>query len=186
MIATTESLAGRTGTPLAGIESLCARFDDEAATLEKLIAELEDDLEAVKQKHLAGLKRQAGVVARREAELTAAVEASPGAFEKPRTLTLHGVKCGYTSSPGRLAFDDATTVLAMIRKFHKDDVETFIRTNPEPNKDALKTLDATALARLGCRIEGAGDVVLVKRVAGDVEKLIKKLIEKLVEAMVRE
>ena len=34
------------------------------------------------------------------------------------------------------------------------------------------------------RIEDAGDVVVLKRVAGDVEKLVNKLIEKMVSAMV--
>lgn len=184
MIAPHESLAGRTIAPLAGIEILCSRFDAESAELEQLITALETDLEAVKAKHLAGLKRQASVVARREAELTGAVEANPGLFIKPRTLTLHGIKAGYTSSVGKLAFDDADTTVSLIRRFRKDDADTFIRTFEEPNKDALKTLDAADLARLGCRIEGAGDVVICKRVAGDVEKLIKKLIEKLVEAMV--
>jgi len=185
MIATLDPVAGRAATPLADIENLCARFEDEAAALEILIAELEADLETVKQKHIAGLKRQAGVVARREAELTATVEANPGLFEKPRTIILHGIKCGFTSSIGKLVFDDAETVLKLIRRFRKEDAETFIRSTPEPNKDALKTLEAAELARLGCRIEGAGDVVIVRRVAGDVEKLLKKMMEKLVETMLR-
>jgi hypothetical protein len=91
---------------------------------------------------------------------------------------------GFASSVGKIVFDDADTVVKLVERFRKDDAETLIRTEKEPNKDALRTLSPADLARLGCRIEGAGDVVVVKREAGEVEKLIKRLIEKLVEAMV--
>lgn len=184
MIAPNEQIAGRARTPMAGVETMCAEFDDQATKLETQIAALESDLEEVKAKHLPILKRQAAVVARREAELTAAIEANPGLFVKPRTVTLHGIKAGFSSSVGKVAFDDSDTVVRLIRRLRKDDAELFIHKKEEPNKAALKTLTTDELARLGCRIEGAGDVVTVKRVAGDVEKLIKKLIEKMVEAMI--
>jgi len=180
MITNLDPAAG----PLAGIEILCAEFDEQSGKLEARIADLENDLEAVKQKHLVTLKRQAAVVARRQAELESAVEAAPGLFVKPRSYTLHGIKIGLSYTEGKLEFDDPETVVKLIKKFCKDDAATFIRTKEEPNKEALWTLEARELAALGCRIEGAGDQVLCKRMAGDVEKLIKKLIEKLVEAMV--
>lgn len=187
MIANIDSGGGRpAATPLAGIESLCAEFDTQSALLETLISALETDLETVKQKHLAALKRQAAVVARRQAELESAIEAAPGLFVKPRSFTLHGIKVGLMWSEGKLVFDDADTVVKLIKKYRKEDAATFIRTKEEPNKDALWTLQPKELAGLGCRIEGEGDSVVCKRVAGDVEKLIKKLIEKLVEAMVSE
>src|SRR5262245_10831282 len=182
MISTVENLARRSGSPLDGIESLCAQFDEQADKLQTLIDALEADLEAVKQKHLAGLKRQAAVVARRESELVNAIEASPSLFVKPRTITLHGIKVGFTRTDGKIVFDDPETVVKLIKKLHKDDAGTYIRTTEEPNKDALWTLPTVELARIGCRIEGAGDLVVCKRVAGDVEKLIKRLIEKMVEA----
>ena len=55
-----------------------------------------------------------------------------------------------------------------------------------PRKDALRTLEARDLAKLGCQIIGDGPTVIVKRVTGDVEKLINKLIEKLVGALVKD
>ena len=87
-------------------------------------------------------------------------------------------------SSGSLQFDDEETVISLIKKYRKDDADTLIRKTEAVNKDALRTLTAVELAKLGCKIEGAGDVVVLKRVAGDVEKLINKLITKLVEAMV--
>lgn len=169
---------------LASIEQLCARFDGEAATLEEAIANLEADLDAVKKKHLRIVKRQAAVVAGCEAELQSAVEAAPDLFEKPRSITLHGVKVGYNMSNGRLEYQDADSVVKLIKRYRGDDVELLIHTSEEPNKDALRKLPAVDLAKLGCSIAGAGDQVIVRRVAGDVEKLVKKLMEKMVEAMV--
>lgn len=167
------------------IETLCANYDGECATLEEQIAALEADLEAVKQKHLRGLKKQAAVVAVAEAELHGAVESAPQLFVKPRTLTVHGVKVGFTSSVGKLTWEcEDETVIAAIRRIYGRSAGDYIRTKEEPNKDAIKLLPAEELKKIGCAIEGAGDVVICKRVAGDVEKLVNKLIEKLVEAMV--
>ncbi|HOQ48172.1 MAG TPA: hypothetical protein PK157_22890, partial [Bryobacteraceae bacterium] len=92
----------------------------------------------------------------------------------------------FTLSKGKLVWDDEQLVIRLIKKHFKDQADILIRTTEEPNKEALRQLPAEDLAKLGCSIEGAGDQAIVKRVAGEVEKLINKLIEKLVEAMVEE
>lgn len=169
---------------LGSIERLCAELDQSASELESLTANLQADLEEVKAKHLRGLKRQASVVARAEAALVSAVESAPALFERPRTITIHGVRVGFSVSKGKLEWDDEDSVIAAIRKHRKDDVEVLLQTSVAPRKDALRALPAGDLAKLGCRIVDAGDQVLVKRVAGDVEQLIAKLTEKLVAKMV--
>lgn len=191
MISTNEHLGGisaadRKSKTITEFEPLCAAYDSACTELEEQIAALEADLEAVKAKHLRGLKKQAAIVAAREAELTSAVEGSPAQFEKPRTFVIHGCKIGFTTSAGSVAFEDEAQVIALIEKHFPKRFDELVKTEYTPRKDALRTLLAGELARLGCRIDGAGDVVLVKRVAGDVEKLINKLIEKLVSAMVQE
>ncbi|MDR3459589.1 MAG: host-nuclease inhibitor Gam family protein [Verrucomicrobiae bacterium] len=183
MISTLENSGGRTVT-LGQIETGCERYERESAALEQLITDLEADLEAVKKKHLRSIKLQANAVANCQAELHSLVESAPGLFKQPRTITVHGVKVGFTVSNGKVEFDDEETVIALIKRYRKDEVDTLIRKTEEVNKDALRTLTSVELAKLGCKIDGAGDVVVLKRVAGDVEKLINKLISKLVEAMV--
>lgn len=186
MIAPIETIAGREVT-LGTIEVNCQRYDAAAALLDEQIAALEADLAAVKQKHLRQLKRQAAVVAALEAELRAAVEGTPELFKKPRTYILHGVKVGLSSSNGKLVWDleDEELVALLRRKFKDDDAwKGFVKVTEAPSKEALRLLDAPTLAKLGCRIDGAGDAVVVKRTAGDVEKMMDKLIEKMVGAMV--
>lgn len=169
---------------LQEIERLCAELELESANLEALTADLAEDLEAVKRKHMRGLKSQSSVVARRRAALTKLVEDNPSLFEKPRTLTIHGVKVGYGVSRGKVEWDDDDAVVAAIRRFCKDDVDVLLQERVIPRKDALRTLPAKTLARIGARITGAGDQVIVARVDGDVEQLIAKLTDKLTAAMV--
>lgn len=184
MIAQTESLAGT--TPLAQIENKCLAYDSACADLEDMIHNLEAELNEIRDRHLRSLKRQAARVAGLEADLQPMIADHPELFVRPRTLTLHGVKVGLTTSQGKVVFDDADTVIATIKKRMRDHADILIRTKEELNKDALRNLTAEELVKLGCRIEDAGDVVVLKRVAGDVEKLVNKLIEKMVAAMVAE
>lgn len=183
MIADTNT-AGGTRTPLATIETLCSGYDAECAKLEEQIRALEKDLTEVRDRHMTRLKRQAGVVAAREAELLSTVAENPDVFERPRTLTIHGCKVGFTVCDGRVVWDDEETVLGLIHKRLPDQEDVLVRTTKAVNKDAVKQLPAVELARIGCRIEGAGDVPLVKRVGGEVEKLVRRLTDKMVEAMV--
>jgi arsenate reductase-like glutaredoxin family protein len=182
MIAPIDQIAGHS-VSLAQIEPQCERYENESARLEQLIAALESELETVKQKHLRAIKRQAGVVAGCEAELESLIEDAPELFIRPRTITLHGVKVGYTASSGRVEFDDEDSVIARIKKSRPEDADLLIRKTEEVNKEALRQLPADELFELGCQLEGAGDTIVLKRVAGEVEKLVNRLITKLVDAL---
>lgn len=171
---------------LADIERECQRYETQCSGLEEMIGALNADLEKVKRKHLANIKQRAGAIARTEAEITQMIEAAPALFTKPRTAVLHGVKVGFALSKGSLAFDDddEASVVKLIRAKFKDRIDELLRTKEQVNKDAVKRLPAADLEKIGCRIDGAGDVVVLKRVDGEVEKLVDKMIAKLVEAMV--
>jgi hypothetical protein len=168
---------------LAELEKLSADYDGECAKLEDLVAALEADMELVRRQHIAGLKRQAAVVASREAALHSAIERAPHLFVKPNTVTINGVKQGFAYSPGSIVWDDDAQVVAKIREHRPKEFKTLVDVKESPRKAALKGLTADELNQLGCRIEGEGDDVVLKRVAGDVEKMITKVIEKLVAAM---
>jgi hypothetical protein len=169
---------------LAEIEKLSAEFDGECNKLEDLVAALEADMELVRRQHIAGLKRQASVVANREAVLHSAIERGAPLFVKPKTLTINGVKVGLAYSPGSIVWDDDAQVVALIREKRSKEFKTIVDVKETPRKAALKSFTEADLRDIGCRIEGEGDDVVLKRVAGDVEKMIGKVIEKLVAAMV--
>lgn len=169
------------------IETLCEAYDRDSAILDTMIAQLEADLHDVRQKHMARLKRQAACVAASEASVRLAVEERPDLFAKPRTAVFHGIKVGYQKAEGVLvADDDQATINRLKDMYLEDEIEKYVTTKESLNKRELKNLSADDLNDLGLRIDGAGDVVLVKRVSGDVEKLIDRLIEKLVTAITAE
>jgi hypothetical protein len=185
MIAHTTEPSGR-GVTLGDIEKLTAALADTSTALDDTLANYEAELQDVNEKFLRPLKRLATATAQAEAELHAAIQAAPHLFVKPRTLNLHGFKIGYTISEGKLVWDDEDLVVKLLKKKFPDQTESLISTKETPNKDAIKalSLSSSQLAALGCAIEDAGDQVLIKRAAGDVEKLITKLKTKLVEAIV--
>ena len=188
MIAPTEQIASGPAAKLSRsvkeLEPLCSAYDVECVELEIKIAQLEADLEIVKQNHLPGLKRQAATLASREADLFSAIENAPDLFLKPKTLIIAGTKIGFANSIGAVEFEDEDFVVSQVRKLLPERFETLVKTKYTPRKDSLRELDEKILGKLGCKVTGAGPVVVVKRVSGDVEKLINKLIEKLVGALV--
>jgi hypothetical protein len=185
MIAQVDTAAGR-NTTIGDIEKMTARLAETSSALDEQLGAYEQELQAVNDKHLRPLKRLATVVAQAEAELHEAIERSPHLFEKPRTLTVHGIKVGFSVSEGKLVFDDEPLVIKLLKKKFPEMKETLISTTEKVNKDAVKSLGLTddELAKLGMRIEDRGDQVLIKRSAGEIEKLLAKLKTKLVEAIV--
>src|SRR4051812_38206990 len=91
---------------LGDIEKLTANLADHSTALDDTLSEYERELQAVNDKFMRPLKRQAAATATAEAELHHAIESAPHLFEKPRTLTLHGLKIGFSVSKGKLVFTD--------------------------------------------------------------------------------
>ncbi len=182
----TDQNAGTLAMTLGEIEKLTARLADASTALDDQLAEYERELQAVNDKHLRPLKRLAAETAASMAELHSAIEGGPHLFIKPRTITLHGFKIGFSYSKGKLVIADEETTIKLLRKKFPELAEALIRTEEEVNKDGVKTLGLAEkqLSALGMSIDGAGDGVLIDRAAGDIEKLIAKLTKKLVEATI--
>lgn len=186
MISTTENVAGTGPVTLGTVERLAQGYATARTALADELAQLQADLESVKKTRMRKIKGLAAVAAEAEASLRAAVEQGEELFKKPRTLTLHGVKVGYRTAPGRIVWDDEETVMRLIRQRLKDQADVLIRENPKVSKDALKTLTAQDLARIGCRIEGAGDQVVLAMADDQIEKMLSKLISEMVETILEE
>lgn len=168
---------------IAAIEGKASSFAIARENLAIALTEMQDKLETVKREAMRRIKFLAGKAAEAEAELRTSVELAPDLFKKPRTLTLHGIKVGYRSAEGKIAFDDSATVIKLIHRHFKDKADLLIRTKEEPNKDGLKTLPETDLSKIACRIVDRGDQVVCTPVDDEIEKLISKLINDMVETV---
>lgn len=176
-------------TTLLEAEPLAATYALAAAELEHSTAALERDLAAVRDRYLPGIKDLSMRCAQAEADLHQWVAAHPDCFTSPRTHVLSGIQIGMQSRPGAVEWDDEQTVIANLKRIFRDDPEmlaTLISTTEEIRKDGVRALPADKFARTGCRLEGAGDAVVVRRTAGEVDRIVNAAVSKLVKAMVEQ
>lgn len=166
------------------IAKLCLEYEEACTALEGDVATIEAQLREVKDRHTPRLKRAAGKIAAAEAALEAAIQQHPELFVSPRTLTLHGVRVGYHAAAGKLEIDDVPAAIQALRRIlGREEAEGYIATKEDLLKDPLRKLDPKILERMGCRIVDAGDQVVIRRPAGEIEKMMNKLVTRLVEAV---
>lgn len=170
-----------TAVAINELESLAKKFRDARSLLSERITALEEDTRAIYKRRLPGIKQAVETAKDAKAALSAAVEANPAMFVKPRTMTLHGVTFGFKKGAGKITWECEDDVLVhRIEKQFADDkaaLDLLIIETRSPSKDALKQLDAKVLAKLGVEIEGTGDVVVVRASDSEVDKLVKRILE---------
>lgn len=164
---------------LLDIDTLAKAYADRRALLAERLTELDRDLAAVKRKHMKELKRHVALTAECQTDLANAIDGAPELFEKPKTRILHGIKVGFRKGPGGLDWDDDDDLVRKIERMFPEDseAERYLIVKKKPSADALEDLDAATLKRLGIVVEDTGDVVVVKAVESDVEKLVKALLK---------
>lgn len=160
------------------IESLARAYADAYAQLGDDVAVLENSIREIKRKMLPRIKRAAEQAAEAKLSLTAAVEASPALFTKPRTRLLHGIKVGFTKQKGTVELGDEAAVIRRIRKLlPEDQAELLIRTEESVHKPSVYDLSVDDLKRLGISITNDSDRVVVKVADSDIEKMVDALLK---------
>ena len=172
MIAPNEQIGG--GSALDGIEKSAKGYAELRSTLAVVVQELNDKLEKLKRERMPVIKRLVERAAERHAELEELIAANRELFAKPRTVTLHGIKCGLRKNEGSIEFDDVEAVIAKIKQ-QLANPAGFIHVTEKPNKEALAGLPAGELKKLGCWICDTGDVIVIKPVDGEVERAVGAL-----------
>lgn len=158
------------------IEAYTKRYADCAAALASTIAELEDRKTKLSREYLPVIKREVTLARNAKASLSAAIDASPELFVKPRTVTFHGVRVGFQKAKGRIEFDDADQVVKLIRKHFPEQFDVLVKTTERPVKDALAQLPASDLKKLGINVVADSDEVVIKDASGEIEKMVEALL----------
>lgn len=158
------------------IDTGAKQLADALNRVNAIATELDKAIEILKRSELPKLRKWVAAAAAAEAALTAKVKAAPELFVKPKTLTLHGIKCGYAKGNGSISFADPERVCTLIRKHFPDEAKTLINTTEAPSKTELAKLAASDLKRLGCEVGGTGDRVVVKPVDGAGVKMAQALL----------
>ncbi len=162
---------------LAQIDTLAKSYAKARGVLSERLGDLEAEQQAIARRKIGGIKVAAAEAADLGAKLRAAVESAPELFNKPKTFTLHGVTVGFRKGTGKMEWDDDAKVVALIRKHLPEQADVLIITEEVPSADALKNLDGRDLAKIGVRVEGTGEFVVVKTADSAVDKLVAKILK---------
>lgn|SRR5574337_468729 len=159
------------------IDKMCRDYSETRENLTGKVSALEEELEAVRKKHMVGIKRTIAVAAERSATLRGAIEVSRDLFGRPKTMVLHGIKVGYQKGKGKLEWEDDDLVVRLIERHFPDQAEVLIKTTKKPRKDGLNGLTVAELKKIGVTAEETGDMVVVRAVDTDVDKIVKALLK---------
>lgn len=164
-------------TTLNDIESRARKFAEAREKLAAIVADLNAGIEALKREHMADLKRAVARAAEHHDALRSLIESAPELFEKPKTVTLHGIRLGYMKLKGGIAWDDTDAVVQAILKYLPEQSETLLRWTARPLKEAINSLDVATLRKLGCRVEDTGEGVFIKPADSAVDKMVDALLK---------
>lgn len=166
------------------IETLAARAETLANARRHLgdfVGALQEGINHLRADAMPELRAQIEIATEAYNALKAEIEAHPECFDKPRTMSLHGIKFGYAKGKGGLEIADPDRTVKLIRKHLPDQADVLIATKEAPVKDALAQLPADDLKRIGVEVKGTGDCVVIRPADGEIDKLVKALVSEAVE-----
>jgi hypothetical protein len=123
------------------------------------------------------MKIQVSIAKEKKLILSNAIEESPDLFIKPRTIIFHGIKIGLEKGKGKIEWSDDDQVVRLIEKNFPEQVDILIQTKKKPLKKALANLSVQDLKKLGITVEDIGDIVVIRPVDSDVDKLVEALLK---------
>jgi hypothetical protein len=163
------------------IDALAKRYAARRERVRRIVLFMEGRITAIHRRASKVLNRALAVAVGADAALRAEIEANRGLFVKPKTWVLHGIQVGLRKGTGRLNWEcEDDELVKRIEKRFKDDqskLDACVKTTKKPIVAGLETLDAKDLAALGVTIESTGEIVFVKAVETDTEKLTKRLLK---------
>ena len=163
-----------------------AEFDAASAILRDAVCIFEHELQDVQREHRKPIADALKVVIRTRRALCSAIECAPGLFTKPKSLVLHGVKCGYRKEVDAVEIPDMDASIAAAKELFKgEDSNPVLVTKESLSVAALKKLTAEQMDLLGVELVPGGDSVFCEPVEGDADKLVAALVKEAREAATR-
>lgn len=160
----------------AAAEYLSARHNDTSGCAALLQAEIKGAIAPILERYKTTLDGYAAAEAEAHAWLTALLVSAPHLFIKPRSLAVDGVKAGYRKAEDTLDWDDDDVVAKRILALLPAQYDLLVRTQTSLVVDALATLDADDLRKIGVRTVTGADAHYITVGDNDAEKLTKLVI----------
>lgn len=139
--------------------------------------ELNDAIAPIYKRHAGALDAAAAEEAEARDELQQMIDAVPQLFQRPRSIQIDGVKCGFRKDADALDFDDEDAIIKRIRALpdFADMVPVLVRTDEALNINTLDGLDGNQLRRIGVRRVSGIDRPFISYIDSEVDKLTKTL-----------
>jgi hypothetical protein len=158
------------------LEKMAGRLREKYDELGARVIEVNALLRTVRDEARPGIKRLlTGMMICRE-QMREMVAHRLDLFESPRSRVMHGFRIGQQKMPGILQVANAESTIELIRRHLPERAAELIVESPRLNREALKRLEVWEMAKIGCELAGAGDVVIVRPVDGDLERDVKALL----------
>lgn len=163
---------------LAEIEKATKLYADHRELLALRVEDLHTGIEELKRTALPGIKQAAADAANANAALKSLIDDSRALFVKPRSLIISNIRVGLQKGKGGIDYDDEVTVIRLIRKhLPPEQHELLIKTIEKIIKKAVAELDVSTLKKIGITVQGTGDMVLIKPVDSDVDKIVNAMLK---------
>lgn len=160
------------------IERLASEYARRRTYLRERIEQAQAEVDAVKRRHHAILRRRIDAAANARGDLLAALSDAPELFRKPKTRLLHGIKVGWRKRPGKIEVEDeAATIAAIKRKLGDDATENLIQVIEKLDRRGLRNLSARDLMRIGAvAVEAVDEPIAIPADSG-IDKLVDALLD---------
>lgn len=148
--------------------------------LRQIVARIDADRAEVMKKYLGKLRTAVKCASDKKTVLRSLIDNNRELFVKPKTRVLHEVKVGLVKGKGKIVIDDPDKTVKLIEKHYSDKpemIEQLIEVTKTPRKDGLNCLEGIELRKLGVTIVAAGEQIVIKPTAGDVDKLVDALLQ---------
>lgn len=143
----------------------------------KLVAELRKAQDELETDNLPGIRAAVNAATEAWQALEQQVRDHPHLFEKPRTVKAHGISFGLEKGAGAVVLDDEGRTVALVQRHFPERFDELVETRHTPRKTALALLSAADLKRVGGRIDGTGDRVVIRVPKSATDKLVQALIK---------
>lgn len=174
---TTQSKVHPPTAPITLISTLAEKFAAAHAALAERVSEAHELMEMVRKQHLKPITKAVEKAQEARANLVAMIESMPHLFVKPRTLVIHGIRCGFKKGQDKLVVTSVADTVQMIRTHLPDLAAALIRQPaPELSKAALGTLPDAQLAQLGITTVAGKDETVAVSTLTNVDRLVAALL----------
>lgn len=158
-------------------DELSAAFAESRTHLARVVDRMKAAIDAINRDNMDDLRTTLREAADAHDALRRAIDSHPERFERPRTVTLHGIKFGMQKGKGRVEILDANRTVALIRKHFPERVDELIEVFHVPRKDAIGLLPAADVKRIGASVAGADDQIVIRPADSAVDKAVAALIK---------